>query len=88
MGRLVWRRFGSEELYFRFRHMKSEMNIRYSSVDIAQVVGCMSLEFRGKCWVKNTDTIVNRFYLVLRAIRLDEFIEGGSLKKEEKRSKN
>lgn len=74
--------------YFRFGHIKSETTIRHSSVDVAKAVGCISLEFRGKFWVKNIDMIVNRFYIVLWAISLGEFIEGGNLNKEEKRSKD
>lgn len=68
------RRFQSEELYFRFENIKPEMTIRHLGIDVAKAVGYISLEFRGNFWVKNLDMIVNRFYVVLWAINLGEFI--------------
>lgn len=40
------------------------MSIKHSSVDIAKAVRYMSLEFRGKSWVKNIDMAVINFYVV------------------------
>lgn len=76
------RRFGSEELNFRFGHIKFEMSTRHSSIDGAKAIGYMSLEFRGKSWEKNKDMIVIIFYIVLGAISLEEFVKAGSLKRE------
>lgn len=50
------------------------MTIRHLGIDVAKAVGYISLEFRGNFWVKNLDMIVNRFYVVLWAINLGEFI--------------
>lgn len=64
------------------------MSIKHSSVDVAKAVRYMSLEFRGKSWVKNIDMTVISFYFVWWAIRLDEFTKAGSLNREGARGVN
>lgn len=68
-------------MYFRFGHIKSVMTIRHSSVDVAKTV-------QRKILRKIIGMIVNRFYIVLWVISLDEFIKGGNVNKKEKRSKD
>ena len=76
---------GNEELDFRFRYNKFEMSVRHSCVNFAKVIGYMSVESRGKCWVKSIDMVVISFYIVLGAIQVNLSKEEGSIK--EKKSK-